>query len=128
MSNPRHWREFLMLHQFSATDVSFIGEQDGAHDRRLKEAITVLLDLNASVARAYLARVRYDDGTSGGVLLGLLRHDKQENGKLALQMDRVFGALFNTEAHLDVVFLDDEADARFRKSCRPFYNYGARYH
>ncbi len=111
-----------MLHQFSAIDISFIGEQDGAHERRLKEAITVLLDLNASVARAYLVH------TNGGVLLGLLRHDKTENGKLALQMDRAFGALFSTSAHLDVVFLDDEGDARLRKSCRPFYHYTARYH
>ena len=111
-----------MLHQFSATDIGFIGEQDGTHERRLKEAITVLLDLNASVARAYLAR------TADGVLLGLLRHDRTENGKLASQMDRVFGALFNTEAHLDVIFLDDEGDARFRKSCRPFYHHTARYH
>lgn len=117
-----------MLHQFSTTDITFIGEQDGAHERRLKEAITVLLDLNAGVARAYLARVRYDDGTTGGVLLGLLTRDGQENGRLALQMDRAFGALFNTEAHLDVVFLDDAGDARIRKSCPPFYSYTARYH
>ena len=111
-----------MLHQFSATDISFIAEQDGAHERRLKEAITVPLDFNASVARAYLARA------AGGVLLGLLRHDKTESGKLALQMGRAFGALFSAEAHLDVIFLDDEGDARFRKSCRPFYHYAARYH
>lgn len=117
-----------MLHQFSATNISFIGEPDGAEERRLKEAITVLLDLNAGVTRAYLARVRYDGGAGGGVLLGLLRHDRKENGKLALQMDRAFGALFNTEAHLDVIFLDDEGDARFRRSCRPFYNFAARYH
>lgn len=117
-----------MLHQSSTSDIIFLGERDGAHERRLKEAISVLLDLNASVSRAYLARVRYDDGTTGGVLLGLLRHDKKENGKLALQMDRVFGALFNTDAHLDVVFLDDEGDARIRESCQPFYSYTARYH
>lgn len=111
-----------MLHQFSATHISLIGEQDGDLERRLKEAIAVLLDLNPSVARAYLVR------TAGGVLLGLLRHDRTENGKLALQMDRAFGALFNTETHLDVVFLDDEGDARFRKSCRAFYHDTARYH
>ncbi len=117
-----------MLHQTSTTDITFIGEQDGSHERRLKEAITVLLDLNASVARAYLARVRYDDGTTGSVLLGLFRHDRQENGKLALQMDRAFGALFNTETHLDIVFLDDEGEARIRKNCPPFYSYTSRYH
>lgn len=117
-----------MLHQFSATDVIYFGEQDGAHERRLKETISVLLDLNAGVARGYLARVRYDGGTTGGVLLGLLTRDRKENGVLALQMDRAFGARFNTEAHLDVVFLDDAGDASIRQNCRPFYRYTARYH
>lgn len=117
-----------MLHQFSTTDITFVGEQDGTHERRLKDAISVLLDLNATVARAYLARVRYKDGTTGGIMLGLLMHDKKESGKLALQMDRAFGALFNTDAHLDVVFLDDEGDARMRKACPPFYHHRPRYH
>ena len=66
--------------------------------------------------------------SDGSAVLGLLTHDRQESGKLALQMDRTFGALFNTEAHLDVVFLDDEADARIRKSFSPFYDRRARYH
>ncbi len=61
-------------------------------------------------------------------MLALLTRDRQESGKLALQMDRAFGALFNTEAHLDVVFLDDEGDARFRKACAPFYNHQAFFH
>jgi hypothetical protein len=115
-----------LLHQFSATGITFIGEQDGAHERRLKEAISVLLDLNATVVRAYLVRVR--NSAAGGIVLGLLTHDEKESGKLALQMDRAFGALFNTEAHLDVVFLDDEGDARIRKACPPFYVRRARYH
>jgi len=117
-----------LLQQFSASHITVIGDQDGAHEQRLKEAISVLLDLNATVTRAYLARVSYDDGTTASVLLGLLTHDKKECGKLALQMDRAFGALFNTEAHLDVVFLDDEGETRIRKSCRPFYSYRTRYH
>jgi hypothetical protein len=75
------------------------------------------------VARAYLVRASY-----GGAVLALLTRDRQESGKLALQMDRAFGALFNTEAHLDVVFLDDEGDARFRKACAPFYNHHAFFH
>lgn len=101
-----------------------MGEQDGAYERRLKEAISVLLDLDTTVARAYLARANY----AGGAVLVLLTNDRKENGTLALQMDRVFGALFNTQAHLDVVFLDDDADARIRKSCAPFYDRRARYH
>ena len=116
-----------MLHQFSTSAVSFTGEQDGARELRLKEAISVLLDLSATVARAYLVRANAG-GITGGVTLGLVTHDKKESGKLALQMDRAFGALFNTEAHLDVVFLDDEGDVRIRESCPPFYHYRARYH
>jgi hypothetical protein len=37
-------------------------------------------------------------------MLGLLTRDRQESGKLALQMDRAFGALFDAKAHLDVLF------------------------
>jgi hypothetical protein len=117
-----------LLQQLSPSRMTFIGEQDGAHERRLKEAISVLLDLNATVTRAYLARVSYDDGTTASVLLGLVTRDKTESGKLALQMDRAFRALFNTEAHLDVVFLDDEGDARIREACPPFYSFRTRYH
>lgn len=116
-----------MLHQLSTSTVSFIGEQDGPREQRLKEAISVLFDLSATVACAYLVRAS-TDGSAGVVVLGLLTHDKKESGKLALQMDRAFGALFNTEAHLDVVFLDAESDARIRKTCLPFYRYQARYH
>jgi hypothetical protein len=117
-----HW-EARLLHQFSANNITFIGEPDGAHERRLKEAISVLLDLDTTVTRAYLVRASY-----GGAVLGLLTRDRHESGKLALQMDRAFGALFNTEAHLDVVFLDDEGDARFRKACAPFYDRHALFH
>ena len=116
-----------MLHQLSATGVTFLGEQDGAPERRLKEAISVLLDLNATVARAYLTRVIYS-GFVSGVMLGLLTNDKKVSEQLALQMDRAFGALLNTKAHLDVVFLDEEGDAKIRKICAPFYDRRASYH
>ena len=116
-----------MLHQLSATGITFLGEQDGPPERRLKEAISVLLDLNATVARAYLTQVIYN-GFASGVMLGLLTNDKKVSEQLALQMDRVFGVLLNTTTHLDVVFLDDEGDAKIRKICAPFYDRRASYH
>ena len=116
-----------MLHQFSASDIIFIGEQDGPPERRLKEAISVLLDLNSTVARAYLARVLYD-GAVSGVMLGLLTKDRKGCAALAAQVERAFAALFNTTAHLDIVFLDDESDAKIRKTCPPFYDRLASYH
>jgi SseB protein C-terminal domain len=115
-----------LLHSSSTSQIIFIGEQGGADERRLKEAISVLLDLNASVARAYLVLTKGDAAPS--VMLGLVTHDRRESGPLALQMDRVFGALFNTETHLDVIFLDDDGDAKIRRTCTPFYHFTARYH
>lgn len=110
-----------MLHQFATPEVTFLGEQDGPAERRLKEAFSVLLGLGATVTRAYLARVRYDDKTSG-VMLGLLTEDERNSEKVAGQMGRTFEALFNTKAHLDIMFLDDERDAEIRKACAPFYD------
>jgi SseB protein C-terminal domain len=110
-----------LLHQFTTPEVTFLGEQDGPAEQRLKEALSVLLGLGATVTRAYLARVRYDDRTSG-VMLGLLTDDERNSEKVAVQMGRTFEALFNTKTHLDIMFLDDERDAEIRKACAPFYD------
>ncbi|HEY0342229.1 MAG TPA: enhanced serine sensitivity protein SseB C-terminal domain-containing protein, partial [Steroidobacteraceae bacterium] len=110
-----------MLHPFMTPEVTFLGEQDGPAERRLKEALSVLLDLGATVTRAYLARVSYDDKTSG-MMLGLLTEDERNSEKVAGQMGRTFEALFNTRAHLEIMCLDDERDAEIRKACAPFYD------
>ena len=110
-----------MLHQFTTPEVTFLGEQDGPAEQRLKEALSVLLGLGATVTRAYLARVRYDDRTSG-VMLGLLTDDERNSEKVAVQRGRTFDALFNTKSHLDIMFLDDERDAEIRKACAPFFD------
>ena len=117
----RPTREVQLLHRFTTPEVTFLGEQDGPAERRLKEALSVLLGLGATVTRAYLARVRYDDKTSG-VMLGLLTDDERNSEKEAGQMGRTFEALFNTKTHLEIMFLDDERDAEIRKACAPFYD------
>ncbi len=110
-----------MLHQCPAPDITFLGEQDGPAEQRLKEALAVLLGLGATVTRAYLARVRYDDKTSG-VMLGLLTDDERNSEQVAGQMGKTFAVLLNTKASLDIVFLDGERDAEIRKACPPFYD------
>ncbi|THD51038.1 MAG: hypothetical protein E8A46_16715 [Bradyrhizobium sp.] len=110
-----------MLHQFSVPDITFLGEQDGPAEQRLKEALAVLLRLDATVTRAYLARVIYDGSTSG-VMLGLLTDDEEESPKLAEQLGKAFAVLFNTEDHLDIVFLSGELDAEISDACPPFYD------
>ncbi len=112
-----------MIHSLSAADITFLGEQDGPAEQRLKEALAVLLGLGASVTRAYLARVVYDGKTSG-VMLGLLADDGKDCDKLAGQIGKTVTALFNTSADLDIVFLNNERDAEIRKACPPFYDRG----
>jgi hypothetical protein len=110
-----------LIHPLSSADVTFLGEQDGPAERRLKEALAVLLGLGASVTRAYLARVAYNDKTSG-VMLGLLTDDDRDCEKLAGQIGKTVAALFKTSADLDIVFLNNERDAEIRKACPPFYD------
>ena len=109
-----------MIDEFSTPDITFVGEQDGPAERRLKEALAVVLGLDASVRRAYLARVRYDR-TSSGVMLALLTDDEEDSEKLVAQAGKTFAALFNASASLDVIFLDGGKDVEIRKVCAPFF-------
>jgi hypothetical protein len=107
-----------LVDQISTPEITFLGEQDGPAELRLKEALGVLLRLNRGVTRAYLLR----DGKTGGVTLGILTDDEKENQKLVEQMDKALAALFSTTAHLDIVFLSQTSDAEIRKALAPFYN------
>jgi len=104
--------------QISTPEITFLGEQDGPAERRLTEALGVLLRLNKSVTRAYLLH----DEKTGGVTLGVLTDDEKKNEKLVEQVDKAFAALFNTTAHLDILFLSENKDAEIRKTFPPFYN------
>jgi len=107
-----------LVDQTFVAEVGFLGERDGRAELRLKEALGVLLRLNNTVTRAYLLR----DGQSGAVTLGVLTDDASQNEKLVGQVDRAFAALFNTTAHLGILFLDEAGDAETRKATAPFYD------
>jgi hypothetical protein len=111
-------REVRLADPFSAPEIAFAGEDDGSDERRLKEALDVLLRLNRGVSRAYL----FHDGNTGGVTLGVLTDDEKENEKLAEQVNRAFAALFNTASHLGIRFLSSENEAEIRKIMPPFYD------
>jgi len=114
-----------MIDEFATPDITFLGEQDGPAERRLKEALGVVLGLDRSVIRAYLARVLYD-GKASGVMLALLTDDGEDSEKLVAQAGKAFAALFNTRENLDVIFLCEEKDAEISKVCPPFYARRAR--
>lgn len=109
-----------MIDELTAPDITVLGEQDGPDERRLKEALGVVLGLDRTVIRAYLARVLYDGKTSG-VMLALLTDDGEDSEKLVAQAGRTFAALFNTKASLDVIFFSEEKDVEISKACPPFY-------
>jgi hypothetical protein len=105
-----------LVDQTLTPEVAFPGEQDGPEEQRLKEALSVLLRLNPSVTRAYL----FHDGRR--VMLGVLTENEKQNEKLVEQVERAFAALFNTAAHLDILFLSENKDAEIRRTFPPFYN------
>jgi hypothetical protein len=109
-----------MIDEFTTPDITFLGEQDGPAERRLKEALGVVLGLDRTVIRAYLARVLHDGRTSG-VMLALLTNEEEDSEKLAAQAGRTFAALFITRENLDIIFLSEDKDAEIRKVCPPFY-------
>lgn len=109
-----------MTDEFTTPGITFLGEQDGPAERRLKEALGVVLGLDRGVIRAYLARVLYD-GKASGVMLALRTSDGEDSEKLVVQAGKTFAALFNTRETLDVIFLSEERDAEISKVCPPFY-------
>jgi hypothetical protein len=106
--------------QFPVLDIEFLGEQEGAVERQLKDALAALLRRDPTVDRAYLARVRYD-GTTDGVVLGLLTDGDDESEALIKQVGAAFAAIFNGAAHLDIIFLTDQRDTEIRRVCAASY-------
>jgi hypothetical protein len=106
--------------QFPVPDIEFLGEQDGQVERQLKDALAALLRREPTVDRAYLARVRYD-GTTSGVVLGLLTDGDDESEALVGQVGTAFASIFDAKTHLDVIFLTDQRDTDIRRVWAAFY-------
>jgi hypothetical protein len=105
---------------FDAPEITFLGEQNGPAEHRLKQALATMMRSDATVVRAYLVRVLYD-GTEANVLLAMLTDTDDESEQLVKQASAAFASIFNAQAHLDMVFLTDERDAELRRVCPPFY-------
>jgi hypothetical protein len=110
-----------LIEQFPTPELTFLGEQDGPAERRLKEAIAPVLHQDHTVDKAYLARVLYD-GKKGGVILGLKTDDEVDSEKLIAQAGKIFASIFNAKVHLDIIFLNDMQNVAIRKVCPSFYD------
>jgi SseB protein C-terminal domain len=98
--------------------VRFLDEQDGPHERILKDRLVEAFRGEPQVKRAYLARA--DHGRSIHAVLGL-RADGIDHKRLADRVASIFAALFHAREHLDLLFVDAAHEARLRKACAPFY-------
>ena len=97
--------------------IRFVGEQDGPPERQLKETLSTVFR-GRDVARAYLARVTYEDPSNPAVALCISGPDDPELVKL---IQECFVQLFNRSVFLDIMFLSDVQEAEARTVCRPFY-------
>ncbi len=109
-----------------AQHLQFVGEQDGAPERELKQRLAQSLR-PLGVRKAYLARVQYSGGNSAHgeessvALCVALGEEAAERQEIVERAGADFGALFRPSQHMDIVFLTDQQDLAVSRVCRPFY-------
>ena len=99
----------------------FVGEQDGPPERELKARLVEVFRLDSRVARAYLARVEYGDGSGMHIALCLSSSFAGFDQALVREIGGVFASLFGSHEHLDTVFLREEQEETLTQVCRAFY-------
>jgi len=107
---PEHW---------TAPQIRFIGEQDGASEKDLKLSLIELFRNYPALERAYLARVQYEDADAIHVALCLAGPTDHNIERAAGQ---VFARTFRSDCHLDIFFLQSPSqEEELAQVCRPFF-------
>jgi hypothetical protein len=102
-------------------NLRFVGEQDGPPERILKEQLIDFFKRDQSVKAAYLAKIDNGDGSPIGVALCLRTQFGADKGMVE-KIGTIFAFVFNSQQHLDIVFLTEKQEALLAKVCRPFFN------
>jgi hypothetical protein len=98
----------------------FLGEQDGPVERDLKARWLPILSATPQVRRAFLVRASYDGQSTQNVVLAL-SYSGEPDSSLMEALRVPFAAVFNREAHLDMVFVSAAQEAQIERVCPPFY-------
>ena len=98
--------------------VQFVREQDGPAERLLKARLVELFE-RGNIRRAYLAQISLD-GQSGVALC--LSGKNPPDSQLVSAIGVIFGAIFVTTDHLDILFLNDPEESALSAVCAPFYS------
>jgi hypothetical protein len=108
------------MDEFETQQISFLREQDGPPERELKNQLTELFISDSNVLRAYLVCVAYKDTPGVSVAL-CIRSKWSENPDLVQQVEHTFRSMFGDREHLDIMFIEEELEARLTKCCGPFF-------
>lgn len=98
----------------------FMGEQDGPSERDLKARFVELFRQEPTVERAYLALADHGDGTGIHVTLAI-KSSGGEDLSLVRKLQGIFSAMFNSQEHLDTMFIREDQEHQLREVCAPFY-------
>ena len=102
---------------------TFLGEQDGSVERKLKGKLTELFAGCNNVLQAYLARVHYGEPKDESVCLGLSVSGGTDQ-PLVETIHSLFASYFNRATHLDILFLNPKQEEQLAALCKPFYRRG----
>jgi hypothetical protein len=106
-------------HEMRVSELRFLGEQDGAPERLLKNRLTEFFQRDKGVHRAYLAKASLEGQI--GVALCLRSKFGADRG-LAEKIGAIFGTIFNAHEHLDIIFLSDQQEFELTKVCSAFFH------
>jgi hypothetical protein len=104
--------------------IEFLGEQDGVGERELKASLQATFRHHPEVLRAYLARIGFSPAAEPSVALCLACKDA-DRSRIMDDVGQVFGLLFSSENHLDIVFLNEEQEDDLKRVCAPFFDASA---
>jgi len=109
------------MEKLVAKHIDFIREQDGDVERELKTNLLNCFLEERNVAAAYLAWVRYEDGTESVALCLRSRSDTEQQPELLAKISKTFAAMFSKSEHLDVCVVNDLQEEDSSRVCKPFY-------
>jgi len=108
--------------EFYVPEIRFLGEQDGPPERILKRRLTDCFSGDVNIIRAYMARASLA-GARTTVVLGLRTHAGPDH-RIVNEVQSVFGSVFGSAEHVDIMFLTEVEEAEVAKVCQPFFEQG----
>ena len=95
-------------------------EQDRPPERALKSKLVMLFNRAAWINVAYLARVTYENAGPMHVAL-CVRGQPGQSHVFGQRVGGIFGSLFGSHEHMDVIWITPEQEILLAKVCHPFY-------